>query len=198
MLAFLKKLVTRFIDRTSTPKSATSFADEVSKRAEQYEPPTFVDRHNEVQELVPYDETLLEKARIQWQFGDWNSLVKIARDHLQHHPDRAKLALLVCAGHGQLGNLGMQRQFARLAIDWGCSKRLVSQILISGVHNSLGCSYSALGRFDKARLYFNESIQTGMPEGNVPLIVDARAQHQTDLLEQRPRIQSNPDQIVEA
>ncbi len=43
---------------------------------------------------VPYDENLLERARTQWQFGDWASLMKLERDTLQHHPDRAKLALL--------------------------------------------------------------------------------------------------------
>lgn len=54
--------------------------------------------------LVPFDETLLERARIQWQFGDWENLAKIDRDPLQHHPDRAKLALLAAAGRLQTGN----------------------------------------------------------------------------------------------
>lgn len=60
--------------------------------------------------LVPYDENLLERARTQWQFGDWESLAKLNRDTLQHHPDRAKLALLA-AGHLQTDNPDAARQF---------------------------------------------------------------------------------------
>ena len=45
--------------------------------------------HEDVQNVVPYDETLLERSRTQWQFGDWESLTLLARDTLQHHPDRA-------------------------------------------------------------------------------------------------------------
>ena len=41
---------------------------------------------------LPCDENLLERARTQWQFGDWNSFAQLDRDTLQHHPDRAKLA----------------------------------------------------------------------------------------------------------
>jgi hypothetical protein len=46
---------------------------------------------------VPIDENLLERARTQWQFGDWPSLAAISRDALQHHPDLPKLALLAVA-----------------------------------------------------------------------------------------------------
>jgi hypothetical protein len=40
-------------------------------------------------EVVPYDERLLERSRTQWQFGDWDSLVKLDRETLQHHPPTA-------------------------------------------------------------------------------------------------------------
>ena len=45
----------------------------------------------------PYDEALLERSRTQWRFGDRPSLATLTRNTLQHHPDRAKLALLVAA-----------------------------------------------------------------------------------------------------
>ena len=45
--------------------------------------------------------TLLDRAREQWQHGDWESLVDIAEIDLGHHPDRAKLALLAAAGYQQ-------------------------------------------------------------------------------------------------
>lgn len=119
--------------------------------------------HDNVQNVVPYDETLLEQCRTQWQLGDWESLAKLDRDTLQHHPDRAKLALLAAAGHLQQGNSQAAHQFTRLAQDWGCSKKLISQILISGVHNSLGRAHLANRNHAKALSHIEEAIQTGTP-----------------------------------
>jgi hypothetical protein len=59
---------------------------------------------------VPYDEALLDRARTQWQFGDWESLAAITQEHIQHHPDRAKLALLAAAGMQQMGPLSQPGQ----------------------------------------------------------------------------------------
>jgi hypothetical protein len=101
---------------------------------------------------VPYDEQLLERARNQWLVGDWEGLSGISRDSLQHHPDRAKIALLAASGLSQTGQAGQARQFTQLAVAWGCPKRLVSQILISGVHNTIGraSAVAGLGHFEKA------------------------------------------------
>lgn len=115
---------------------------------------------------VPYDETLLEKARTQWQFGDWESLVKLDRDTLQHHPDRAKLALLAAAGHQQLGEMPQVRLFTRLALDWGCTKRLVAQILIAGTHNTLARAAAILGEEQRALRHFETAIDTGSPRSD--------------------------------
>ena len=57
--------------------------------------------HEPASRLVPYDETLLERARVQWQFGDWDSLAALDRVTLQHHPERGRLALLAAAGYLQ-------------------------------------------------------------------------------------------------
>lgn len=131
---------------------------------------------------VPFDENLLERARTQWQFGDWDSLASISRDSLQHHPDRARLAVLVAAGHSQCGNQEKLQQFIRLAQDWGCSRKLISQVLISGVQNSLGRASLAAGQTDHAKLFFEQSIQTGMPGADLKLLVSARVRQQRQLL----------------
>lgn len=123
---------------------------------------------------VPYDENLLERARTQWQFGDWASLMKLERDTLQHHPDRAKLALLAAAGHMQQGDTQIARQFTRLAKDWGCSKKLISQILIAGVHNSLGRAAAANGEGQRAFQHFECAIASGVPAGEIRLLTQAR------------------------
>lgn len=130
------------------------------------------------QNVVPFDENLFERSRTQWQFGDWESLAKLERDTLQHHPDRAKLALLTAAGHLQQGNSQAARQFARLVQDWGCSKKMVSQILISGVHNPLGRAAAVSGQAMLAFQHFYLSIQAGAANSEVRLLTEARVNQQ--------------------
>jgi len=131
------------------------------------------------QSVVPYDENLLERARTQWQFGDWQSLAQLDRDTLQHHPDRAKLALLAAAGRLQTDNAAEARQFVRFARDWGVSKRLVSQILIAGVHNSLGRAAAIGNQQRRALQHFENSISIGTPGSDVHLLVRARSDEQS-------------------
>jgi hypothetical protein len=128
--------------------------------------------------LVPYDENLLERSRTQWQFGDWQSLAQLQRETLQHHPDRAKLALLAAAGHQHLGNMSAARQFTRLAQDWGCNKKLISQILIAGVHNTLGRAAAIGGRQQQALKHFENSVKIATPGGDLRLLVKARAREE--------------------
>jgi hypothetical protein len=135
----------------------------IASEARQPMPPT----QDALEHLVPFDENLLERSRTQWQFGDWASLAKLDRDTLQHHPDRAKLALLAAAGHQGLGNAAEARQHTRLAIDWGCSKKLVTQILISGVHNTLGRAAAVSGQEQRAHKHFQASIEAGAPTSAV-------------------------------
>lgn len=131
---------------------------------------------------IAFDENLLERARTQWQFGDWESLASISRESLQHHPERARLAVLVAAGHSQCGNQEKLQQFIRLAQDWGCSRKLISQVLISGVQNSLGRASLAAGQTDRAKLFFEQSVQTGMPGADLKLLTNARVRQQRQLL----------------
>lgn len=138
-------------------------------------PPIAEQTQEVVAELVPYDDTLLECARTQWQFGDWKSLASITQEKLQHHPQRAKLALLAAAGHFQLGNQQEAHRFIRLAEDWGCSRKLVAQMLISGAHHSLGCAAALLGRQPRAVEHFHYAVKLGGIPGDPELLARARA-----------------------
>ena len=160
------------------PPDIASTHPVIASEARQSMPPT----HDAHAHLVPYDENLLERSRTQWQFGDWVSLAALDRDTLQHHPDRAKLALLAAAGHQGLGNSAEARQHTRLAIDWGCSKKLVTQILISGVHNTLGRAAAVSGQEQRANKHFQASIEAGAPSSAVKLLVQARAGKQLSQL----------------
>jgi hypothetical protein len=124
----------------------------------------------------------LARARIQWQLGDWNSLARLSHDTLQHHPDRAKLALLAAAGRLQTDCYNEGRQFLRLAQDWGISKKLISQILIAGVHNSLGRAAAANHDQNRAQRHFEKAIETGTPGSAQKLITNARIRQELETL----------------
>lgn len=134
------------------------------------------------QTAIPYDENLLERSRTQWQFGDWQSLVQLNRETMQHHPDRAKLALLAAAGRLQIGMIVEGQQFIRLAKDWGASKKLLSQILIAGVHNSLGRAAAIDNQQERAIQHFHSSIKMGTPGSEARLLATARIHQQYDQL----------------
>ena len=169
----LTALISRCFKRT--PKNQPTPIDTTAEEDDQI-------MLNHTDGLVPYDENLLEHARTQWQFGDWESLIKIERETLQHHPDRAKLALLAAAGHLQLGNNIVARQFTRLAQDWGCSKKLISQILIAGVHNSLGKAAAINGEGQRALQHFENAIAAGAPASELRLLTQARLGEQLEQL----------------
>ena len=131
---------------------------------------------------VSYDEKLLEKARSQWQFGDWASLAQLNRESLRSHPDKAQLALFAAAGHLQMGANEVAKALLALAMESGCSKHLILKILVGGCYNSLGCSYLAARDFDKAMRCFEESIAVGLPQVDVKLAAQARMGWQSKLI----------------
>lgn len=146
------------------------------------------------QTLVCYDKNLLERARTQWQFGDWQSLAQLNRDALDHHPDRAKLALLAAAGQLQTGNDVEARHFIRLALDWGIGKRLVGQVLVASVHNTLGRAYMAKGDDKRALNHFEDAIRIAQPGADSRLLSESRAVReaaQLGLLPQAARLMDN-------
>lgn len=126
------------------------------------------------QQSLSYDQSLLGKSVTQWQFGDWQSLVKLEHAKISSHPNRERLALLIAAAHFQLGNLDAGREFIYLARDWGCTKELILQILISGVHNTLGVAAKMLEHNDKAQSHFEQSIQIGAPYTDASLVAEVR------------------------
>lgn len=131
-----------------------------------------------VQSTIPYDESLLERSLTQWQFGDWQSLSQLNHEILQHHPDRAKLALLSAAGRFQIGQLTEARQFIGFAKDWGVSDNCIRRILIAGAYNSLGRAASICEQSHRALKHFEHAISIGSPGSDVKLLAMARTREQ--------------------
>ncbi|MBB3102459.1 hypothetical protein [Azomonas macrocytogenes] len=140
--------------------------------------------------VVPYDENLLERARSQWQFGDWESLVKLEHSTLQHHPDRAKLALLAASGHFQQGNVAVAKELIQLAQNWGCSKHLLGQVLIAGVHNSLGRAAASMSDKERAMAHFGNAVSLVTPGSDLRLVTRART------LEQYSQLGHSPTELL--
>ena len=130
------------------------------------------------QEIIDYStmssDIILGRAVTQWQFGDWNSLVKIKTVDIENHDDRDKIAILIAAAWFQLGKSQQGREFVKFAMDNGCSKQLVIQILISGVYQSIGVANQQLNNVEKAQRQFKKSIEIGAPYADADLIIKGR------------------------
>ncbi len=137
-----------------------------------------VETQQDTTQVISHDASLLERSRTQWQFGDWNSLTKLEIKTLQNHPDRAKLALLAASGHQQEGNIDQARAFIHLAQKWGCNKKLIRQMLIAGVHNSLGKAYAITGKQQRSFEHFEKSLSIGAPGSELKLLTRARMDKQ--------------------
>lgn len=127
-------------------------------------------------------ENLLERSRTQWQFGEWEELCQLSINDIKVHPERAKLALLSAAGHFQRGDIKEGMWYLDFSRAWGCSSFNLSQILIAGVHNSIGRAWSAANENTRAKKHFEASINTVTPGSKTDSLVNARAVHQTSQL----------------
>jgi len=125
-----------------------------------------------------YDESLLDRVRMQWHFGDWQNLAGIDFDTLQHHPDRAKLALFSAAGLLQIGKDEEAKKLIKLAQEWGVSKKLIIRIIAAGVHNSLARACAVAGDHTRAQQHFQNAIAIASPGSDDNVLAQARVFHQ--------------------
>jgi FkbM family methyltransferase len=107
---------------------------------------------------MAYDENLLERARVQWRRGDWESLIGLDMNAIEHHPDRAKLGLVIASAWLQCGDEATARHYLRHALDWGCDKRLAARILVAGVHNSLACTAAIIHDDTRMDYHFRGAV----------------------------------------
>jgi hypothetical protein len=162
-------------------------------------------RSREVQTLSPSSASLFERTSMQWQFGDWETLARLDPEDLVHHPDRATLALLVAGARQQLADQAGARYFVELAQEWGCEQTLIAQVLIAGVHNTLGCVAALSNHQSRAHEHFKAAVE-GMG-GDPRLTWQARSGHQLGLIKSllqpgcdfhRPGVKARPLLIAPA
>lgn len=149
-------------------------------------------------EATTDDAAILDRARMQWQFGDWQSLATLNRQTVEQHPQRAMLALLVGAAHQQLDDHASARSFVSVASEWGCDTRTIARVLIAGVSNTLGRIAAVRQQETRALTHFRAAVD-GVG-GDARLACKARSVSEIarlDLVDQAFRmikLQGNPRQ----
>ena len=132
-------------------------------------------------DVLPHDAALLERARLQWMMGDWQALAEVDRDAVTPHPARAQIAAYVGAGLQQLGQHEAAQAWLEQAKEWGCARKLLAEVLLSGVYYTLARAALVAGDRPRALLNLKESIEVGMPGHDVALLARARINAQTQM-----------------
>jgi FkbM family methyltransferase len=142
----------------------------------------------------PMNDTItLERARNDWQLGEWEHLAELDPEGLEHHPDRAKLALLAAAAQLETGNVEVGRHLVDLAKQWGCEVRSLRRMLVATLHGSLGRAHLARNDDGRAKEHFRAAIRTVLPDVDIDLAGELRAVREATrmgLLPQATRIVS--------
>ena len=128
--------------------------------------------------IFDVSDDLLSRARMQWQFGDWPSLLTLDLLAIEHHPARAELALLSGCAALQTGQPEVAQRYLDAAKDWDCHPALMARRLLAGVANSLARYHALKGNSATSKSYFLEaaSVLGGDPR------LAARARQQQELL----------------
>jgi len=120
----------------------------------------------------------LSQAKTHWVFGEWEALTKIGPKTLYEHAERDRLALLMASAHTQLGSHNEAREHVHLALKWGCPPRLVAQVLIAGVHNTLARAAAIAGQGTRAQKHFERAVMIDALGTEGRLVTQARTGNQ--------------------
>ncbi|MCX8017803.1 MAG: hypothetical protein N2690_07910 [Rhodocyclaceae bacterium] len=120
--------------------------------------------------IEPYDDTLLDVCRTRWQLSDWEALARVDGHTMRHHPQRAKIALLVAAALFQLDRNQEAQRLLQSALDWGASPRQAVQMLLSGIHHCLAEAHELLGHTENARDHHLDAVRAGGVPGDAELL----------------------------
>ncbi len=122
---------------------------------------------------------LLETSRTKWRRGEWKDLASIPLQKISEHADRAKIALLVAAAKAQLGKTDEARALIRQARAWGCSRDLMTRVIASGIHNSLGKIAACLENDSGATRHFEAAFDIVEADSDTPLLARTRRVRET-------------------
>jgi len=153
------------------------------------------------QEMTPIlegsDEATLARAKTHWFFGEWHQLTALDIDLLHTHPDRDRFALLIASAHQQLGEHEKARTYTRMSLNWGCPPRVVAQLLIAGVHNTLGRA-AALNQDESRIAHHFEASVAAIGTKDTALVSHARSVREMARMGLLPQAATLVDQQLQA
>ena len=126
--------------------------------------------------------SLLEKLKNQWQVGDWEALRGIDQSELSDQPNKERLALLAAAGKLQCGETDAARKLIQLAMEWGCDKERVAQLLIAGVYSTLARCAMINEEEEKTAELAETAIRLVTPTADLKLMGNVRTVHEATRL----------------
>ena len=92
-----------------------------------------------------------DRARTQWQLGDWDSLAVAEAETLQEEPHRAELAALAACAHLQRGNKTDARRLLAAASRWHCPPEFLARALAAGIENNMARYHEVCGHTEKSQ-----------------------------------------------
>ena len=92
-----------------------------------------------------------DRARTQWQLGDWDSLAVAEAEVLQDDPHRAELAALAACAHLQRGNKTDARRLLTAASRWHCPPDFLARALAAGIENNMARYHEVCGHTEKSQ-----------------------------------------------
>jgi FkbM family methyltransferase len=134
-----------------------------------------IHRESEAVALESKADLQIGHLRTAWCMGDWEMLANVSIRGFTHHPERDRIALLVASAQQQLGQHDEARHNVRLALSWGCAPRFVAQILIAGVHNTLGRAAALTRDSDRSKQHFHAAVLPSATEADMPLLSQVRS-----------------------
>ncbi len=69
--------------------------------------------------------------------SEWNLLCLIDPLQIEHHPDRARLALFAAVAQSQVGDPSRAKSLVRKALDWDCSRQQAIRLLMAITYRNL-------------------------------------------------------------
>lgn len=123
---------------------------------------------------MPYDESLLDRVRMQWQMGEFATIAALTHTEVSAHPSRGVLAAYVGASCEQQGQTDAARQWYHRARDWGCPQRKLAEIMLSNLHSTFASVKVMLGDESGAREQLEEMAAIGFAGGQSERLLGIR------------------------
>ena len=136
-----------------------------------------------------------DRARTQWQFGDWDSLAVLDPEILKEDPRRAELAALAACAHLQKGNKPEARRLLAVASRWNCPSDFLARALAAGIENNMARYHEVCGHTEKSQRLLAASAGAFGGDGRLAAQMRLELSHSNKILAEQ---HDPPDRLLAA